>query len=143
MDILAQSGSFLRVPPLNDSNMSEQPPQPKLSDLDKVHLGMEAAETESRPIDDATARRIAMLYHRGQGSELYSFGSSGKIDRLRLTPEMLITFTEYEDADSRLMMNALGRYVAEHGNRPRQKGWYRITHDLAPPINWLRGGDAS
>ena len=51
-------------------------------------LGIEAARTEDREVDDAVARAIAAQLHGGQSTALYTFVSTGSLEHDRLESEL-------------------------------------------------------
>lgn len=100
----------------------------QLSDEQRIQRGIADALNEQRPIDDATARRIAARLHAGPDSALYALASSGALpDRLEreigesaqdLPPEL----------DS--WNDALLDYAEARGeDRGPREGWVEVTAD--------------
>lgn len=95
-----------------------------MSDETKITINCRAAQAAGHEIDDATARVIASLYHSGQASLGYSFGSTGAIpeDTSRLWRE-LFPFYRGLSQDERLWADMLGTYLLHHGERGPVDGW--------------------
>ena len=75
-------------------------------------------------INDGQARRIAMEWHGGQSSPLYSFGSCGAIDDLdRLRNEISRDLQTLDVGAERRELLALDKYVRNAGQRERVPGW--------------------
>lgn len=89
-------------------------------------------------ITDAMARRIAMDWHGGQISALYSFGSTGGIRDLgALRGEISRELQTLDVGKERRPLLALDKYVREAGERPPIPGWSglwdcttRVTVDM-------------
>lgn len=117
--------------------MSEQEPSGEfLGDEYLIMLGIEQAASHERIIDDATARRIAMQLHTGQGSGLYSFGSSGAIEHDVIGPEVAFGWSVSkvdQEPIQALWYDRLALYLQEHHeDRGPVEGWQRLTQDGRP-----------
>jgi hypothetical protein len=79
----------------------------------------------SHPMSDTHARVTAMAWHGGQGSALYSFGSSGAIpaDRDGLFMEIARAGREADSRASIDALTALDRYIESTPPREPQDGW--------------------
>lgn len=117
----------------------EQPHAP--TDEELIDQGIYWAHLNRLPIPDSTARRIAMQWHGGQSSALYSLGSSGAIDRERLDPELEearrlcpSTLEGEQDADR---LTWLSMYVQGEQDRGPVEGWERLTQDGQPAVMYL------
>lgn len=111
--------------------MTGEQPQAEQSPADRyLYAELALAEEEDRNIGDTAARLIAMGFHGGQSSALYSLGSSGAVDYDRLSHEI---WTDYnaEDVtdDARRKLDHLSTYAIEHQGRGRVEGWFALTDD--------------
>jgi hypothetical protein len=87
-------------------------------------------------INDGQARRIAMEWHGGQSSALYSFGSCGAvIDLERLRNEISRDLQQLDVGIERRELLALDKYVRNAGRRPEVPGWSRLWDDSAVELN--------
>jgi len=78
-------------------------------------------------INDGQARRIAMSWHGGQWSNLYSFGSSGAIiDLETLRNEISQEVQTLPIGIERRELLALDKYVRTAGNRPVMPDWSKL-----------------
>lgn len=107
----------------------EQPTDDQL-----IHLGIQYAVLNDTTIPDSTARRIAMQWHGGQASALYSLGSCGAIDLSALVQELGVVYVKARDEHDQLALNELARYVEARGERDELPGWYRTTADGLPAV---------
>lgn len=115
--------------------MTERLPQPEpLSDGEKIDVGIRYAELNATVIPDSTARLLAMAYHDGQASALYSLGSCGAIDGQRVLRELSATVGDDEDIDTEREIGSLMDYAYQKGSRGPIEGWHRLTSDDLPPI---------
>ncbi|MGH3903839.1 MAG: antirestriction protein ArdA [Pseudonocardiaceae bacterium] len=111
----------------------DTPPAPiyeQLSDEQRIQRGIADARSEGRPIDDATARRIASQLHGGQDSALYALASSGAIlDRLeREIAEAVQDLPPARDS----WIDALLAYAEWRGeDRGPREGWATLSADDA------------
>ena len=110
---------------------TEPPAEPifeQLSDEQHIQRGIADALTDERPIDDATARRIAAQLHGGQASRLYGLASSGALpDGLeREVAESVQDLPPERDS----WVDALLDYTEARGeDRGPREGWAAVTAD--------------
>jgi hypothetical protein len=107
--------------------VSEQLPK-RLTD-DEILKGVLARLEEfgiHAVIDDSIARLIASQYHGGQSSALYSFASTGAIDKANMIGDILECHMAADDDENfdPAALNALYHYVGIHGDREPVKGWH-------------------
>jgi hypothetical protein len=82
---------------------------------------------DPKMINDGQARRIAMEWHGGQWTALYSFGSSGAIvDLEALRREITAELVTLPVGIERRELLALDKYVRTAGNRPSMPGWSKL-----------------
>ena len=116
----------------------EQPPrypdddQPDRSDAvddaQRIQRGIADAVLDDRPIDDATARRIASLLHCGQASPLYGLASSGALPD-GIEAELAATAAELP-VEYESWIEALTSYLTARGpDRAARTGWAALTAD--------------
>lgn len=85
---------------------------------------------DPKMINDGQARRIAMVWHGGQWSNLYSFGSSGAIvDLEMLRREITAELVTLPVGIERRELLALDKYVRTVGNRGAMPGWSDLWDD--------------
>ncbi|WMM74429.1 hypothetical protein RCF27_09175 [Rhodococcus pyridinivorans] len=101
------------------------------TDEDLVEYELEHASTEDRTISDAAARVIASQFHDGQLSALYSFTSTGAIDREAFFSELARTMAGVEDEDVKKHLEALEQYAWTREDKGPQENWSKLW--LTPP----------
>ena len=106
------------------------------SDADRIAHGIAWAQEKDRAVNHATARVIASQLHEGQDSALYSFASSGAIDKARLGPELAGTYIQDDTPDEvKTWVEQLGLYLEQYEDRPPIHGWHG-RHSLDnPPLD--------
>jgi hypothetical protein len=99
-----------------------------MTDADKVREECREAKERGRIVTDAAARVIAMDWHGGQGSALYSFGSCGAIDDPgRLQAEIRQELLGRGSGDPAILpLESLLTYVATTGVRGAVTGWSKL-----------------
>lgn len=118
-----------------DDEIIRQRPEaiaPKLTGDDKrIHEAVTAWVETGREgtIDDTTARMIASQWHDGMSSAMYSFASTGRIDKEGLASEMIrnLLETDHRDDLSAEALEALTYYFVETGERDAVDGWNEAT----------------
>ena len=104
--------------------MMERQPQPeRLTDDERIKIGVLEAWEEKRTIDDLTARIIASQWHGGQRSSLYSFVSTGAIHIEGLLPEIVECHHERTTRTQLHILDALTEYFGERGERGPVEEW--------------------
>ena len=112
--------------------MSESSPEyqrPRFTDDELTEMSIDRARAEGREIDDATARMIAAQLHAGQDTALYSFASTGAIDRVELASELLqsyktINFQEVPHVEA--WVGWLGTYAIMREDEGPIDGWHTL-----------------
>lgn len=110
----------------------ESPIYEQLTEEQRIQRGIADALNEDRPIDDHTARRIAMHLQRGEESALYVLASSGALPE-RLERELLESVQDLPlERDS--WVDALLDYADARGeDRGTREGWREVpAEDDAP-----------
>lgn len=104
------------------------------TDAERIAQGIAWAAEKERQINHATARVIASQLHEGQGSALYSFASSGAIDKQRLGPELAGTYIQEDTPDEvKTWIESFGRYLEQYEDREPVEDWSgRHTFDAVP-----------
>lgn len=92
---------------------------------------LDQAEAEDRNISDTAARLLAMNYHSGQNSALYSIGSCGAVlDHDRLQQEIWADYNAQDATEeTRRQLDHLSIYASSHEGRDRVEGWCELTTD--------------
>jgi antirestriction protein len=97
---------------------------PRITDVDRIALGIRRAEKRERIINHTTARIIAAQLHDGQGSALLDFATSGAIDKGRLLNELQGTYIQDDTPDEvKTWIEQFGRYVDRYDDRTPVDGW--------------------
>lgn len=104
------------------------------TDTERIEQGIQWAIEHERIINHATARVIASQLHEGQASALYSFSSTGAIDKARLGPELAGTYVQADTPDEvKTWVEQFGRYLDQYDDREPVEGWNgRHTFDAVP-----------
>jgi hypothetical protein len=127
--------------------MKEQEPQrSRPTDAEMIAQGVEHATNHETIIADSTARRIALQWHGGQTSALYSFGSCGAIDYEAVEPEVQSCLRDCDPSTDEGLadwaaLQFLSGYLAVKGDRDAIPGWHRLTDDDMPPILYIEEPD--
>lgn len=121
----------------------EDQPERRLLDDQKIDIAVQWAQENERTLPDSAARRIAMQWHSGDASALYSFGSCGHINEKRLLRELHRTRREARSLEDVAQsstefhrLNLLTHYVVTHGDRRSVPNWQRTTEDHRDPVTF-------
>lgn len=103
------------------------------TDEQLIQSGIEAARTETRAVDDATARAIAGQLHGGQSTALYSLVSTGNLTDDRLAAE-LRELSRDPDPQVRDWADPLTTYTQHREQRGPVEGWSQLWPSRPPPV---------
>lgn len=97
------------------------------TDVERIALGIAAAEQDERHINTAVAREIASQLHGGQSPALLAFASTGEIDKDRLGMELSGNFLAAGDDDEgervKAWIVAFGQYLEDYNDRGPIQDW--------------------
>lgn len=107
-------------------------------DHEDIRRGLEDAEREDRPIDDATARRIAVQLHGGQDSPLLSLASCGAIREgrddetdmglgVRSLADELAECRRFFGEEIEPWIQAVENYAASRDDKGPVENWAELT----------------
>jgi len=99
------------------------------TDEELVEIAVNHAAEAHRYIGHATARMIAAALHGGLSTALYSFASTGMIEKPSILHE-LSAKANLDDEQIQRWSHSLAEYVLLHGDRGPAEGWSKV---------WLKG----
>jgi hypothetical protein len=109
---------------------SPEAEQRRATDDELIAAGIAAAREQGITglISDTVARIIASQFHDGQASEMYSFASTGRIDREALAQEIFtFIFVGPDSEPENDKIEAFALYILETGDRDAVEGWNEAT----------------
>lgn len=97
------------------------------TDIRIINASVQEALEKKTIISDAAARMIAAQWHGGQSSALYSFVSTGAVDREELTRELDSNLNdENTNDDGRAWLLTLKAYLEARTDVGPVKGWHKL-----------------